>query len=320
MKKQFDDYIQGKCTPEDFRQVIGLIESTGRESEKRLNDLLFGYWDKVMKENELSRRNDGLLNAIHHRLALVEKINYSRVIRLYKIGISIAAIIIFALIFNSVIEDHSFNVADQTVSTPYGAKANFDLPDGSKIWLNSGSKLIYPNKFGIERSIYLEGEAFLEVKKSNRPFVVNSSYGQVRVLGTRFNIKAYGEEACEITLVEGSLKVQNNNRKEAILQPNYQAYQEGQDLIVRHVDTETFTSWKDGKLIFEREPFYHIVRRLERWYNVKIDVKDDAVKNLRYTGTIEMESFSEVLELIKATTPIVYSFDKNTRILSISSK
>jgi len=320
MKKQFDDYIQGKCTPEDFRQVIGLIENTGRESEKRLNYLLFGYWDWVMKENELSRRNDGLLNSIHHRLALVEKINYSRVIRLYKIGISIAAVIIFALIFNSVIKDNSLKVTDQTISTPYGAKANFELPDGSKIWLNSGSKLIYPNKFGMERSIYLEGEAFLEVKKGNKPFVVNNSYGQVRVLGTRFNIKAYSDEACEVTLVEGSLKVQNNNRKEALLQPHYQTYQEGQDLIIRHVDTEIFTSWKDGKLIFEKEPFDHIVRRLERWYNVKIDVKDDAVKNLRYTGTIEMESFSEVLELIKTTTPIVYSFDKNTRILSISSK
>ena len=80
------------------------------------------------------------------------------------------------------------------------------------------------------------------------------------------------------------------------------------------------TSWKEGKLIFEKEPFANVATALERWYNVKIELQGEKLKRLGYTGTIEMETFSEVLELIKSTTPIKYKFDKNTRILKISGK
>jgi len=105
------------------------------------------------------------------------------------------------------------------------------------------------------------------------------------------------------------------------LTPGTQVVFNTEKYIKRPVETDLFTSWKDGRLIFRDTPLRLMIPRLERWYNVDIElqIKDESIKNLKFTATIEFESFSEVLELIHVTTPIEYSFDKNTRILTIKS-
>jgi ferric-dicitrate binding protein FerR (iron transport regulator) len=141
----------------------------------------------------------------------------------------------------------------------------------------------------------------------------------VKVLGTNFNVKAYQGEAFVTTLESGSVAFTNPLGRKAILEPGSQVVYSSNKFFTQQVDTEVFTSWKDGKLIFRDEPLQNMITRLERWYNVDIKLEDERIKNLKYTGTIEMESFSEVLELIKVTTPINYSFDRKTRVLTISA-
>ncbi len=237
----------------------------------------------------------------------------------------IAAILIIPLLIYSVwpyikAEDAKLPVTTEVVKTPYGARTSFILPDGSTAWLNAGSELSYPHVFGKAREVSLKGEIYLEVKKSKKPFVVKTMYGEVMVHGTKFNVNAFAGEPFQTTLVEGSVSIKNKTcNEEVILKPGSHYTSENGKYKVEKNSPDLYTSWKDGKMVFRREPFIQVAKRLERWFNVKIQLEGETIKNLWYTGTIEMESFSEVLELIKNTTPITYKFNNQTRILTITA-
>ncbi|WP_053180502.1 FecR family protein [Sunxiuqinia dokdonensis] len=245
---------------------------------------------------------------------------------LYQKALSIAAAFVFGLLISSGIyfvhfQKFSSDQQVQEISIPYGGKSKFSLPDGSLVWLNSGSKLSYPSNFKGQRSIQLEGEAYFDVIKSRKPFIVSTAYGEIEVLGTSFNVKAYTDDDFQTTLVAGAVNLRVGAGTSITLKPGEQAFvNENNRLEIQTVETEIFTSWKDGKLIFYREPFEKVAKRMERWYNVKIEVDNDEIKNLWFTGTIEMETLSEVMELIRRSMPLEYSYDQNTRTLKIEKK
>lgn len=240
-----------------------------------------------------------------------------------KVAAAFVAGIIISWMFFSLSNQKRYTAEHQNreIVVPYGAKTNFKLPDGSRIWLNSGSKLSFPLEFKKTRVIQLEGEAYLEVVKNKKPFTVNTTYGRVSVLGTIFNIKAYQDENFQTTLVRGSVLVEHTKSNPVILRPGQQSFVNGQGtLSVKNVNSRLFTSWKEGKLIFQKEPFTYMVQGLERWYNVKIEINSQEMEELRFTGTIEMETLSEVMELICLTMPVGYTYDQNTRTLNIYKK
>ncbi len=235
----------------------------------------------------------------------------------FVLGIFITAISISSLDFS-----HKVGSNTQEITTPYGARTSFTLPDGSKVWLNSGSTLTFPHQFADNRPVSLTGEAFFEVKKGENPFIVSTKYGDVEVLGTSFNVSAFDEEQFQTTLVSGLVKVKGSKDGEELrLTPGYQASETKNKLKIRKVDTRLFTSWKDGKLIFENEYLPNVVRRLERWYNIHIDLDDDPrLRKIHFTGTIEMESFPEVLELLKTTSSINYTYNESIRTIKITKQ
>jgi len=241
----------------------------------------------------------------------------------HKQFLSMAAAFILGLLISSAIyfvrsEFFATDQQVQEISIPYGGKSKFTLPDGSTVWLNSGSKLSYPFNFKGQRSIQLEGEAYFDVVKSRNPFVVSTPYGDVKVLGTSFNVKAYTDDDFQTTLVEGVVNIKVNAERAVTLAPGQQAFLNDQNqLEIQGVETEFFTSWKDGKLIFYREPFEKVAKRMERWYNVNIEIDNEEIKDLWFTGTIEMETLSEVMELIRRSMPVKYNYDQQTRTLRI---
>jgi ferric-dicitrate binding protein FerR (iron transport regulator) len=241
----------------------------------------------------------------------------------YRKFVSIAAAFVFGMLISSAIyfarfEYLSTNHQMQEISIPYGGKSKFNLPDGSVVWLNSGSKLIYPIDFKGHRDIWLEGEAYFDVVKNRNPFVVSTPYGDVKVLGTSFNVKAYGDDDFQTTLVKGAVGIKVDANNNIILKPGQQAFiNKSGRFEIRSVETEFFTSWKDGKLIFYREPFEKVAKRMERWYNVNIEIDNEEMKDLWFTGTIEMETLSEVMELISKSMPVKYTYNQNTRTLKI---
>lgn len=226
---------------------------------------------------------------------------------------------VFLYLKNREIRHETVTAVTETIRTPYGARTSFSLPDGSYVWLNSGSEISYLNDFSHQREITMKGEIYLEVKKGSIPFIVRTGYGNIRVMGTRFNVNAYSPDQFRTTLVEGSVCLEGNGGN-VFLKPGFRASLDSKGYKVEKADTLYDTSWKDGKLVFNREPFELVAKKLERWFNVTIELKGEKIKKLWYTGTIEMESFTEVLELIKNTTPIIYSYDSRKRILTIQSK
>lgn len=319
MKHLFDKYIQGNCTDEEYKQVREFIQNS--KNDPYIDGLLLNNWKNTLKKESTITPNQKVLDSIHHQIALKETSTSQKTIKLYRALLTAAAVLLIGLVIGSVfyVQSNIPEITTQNIQTPYGGKTQFTLPDGSVVWLNSGTTFSYPDRFENDRIVELDGEAYFEVEKQKDPFIVKTSFGEVEVLGTSFNVKAYQEEVFVTTLESGSVAFTNSLGKKAILEPGSQVVFSSNRFFTQRVDTEIFTSWKDGKLIFRNEPLQNMITRLERWYNVDIRLEDERIKNLKYTGTIEMESFSEVLELIKVTTPIDYSFDRKTRVLTISA-
>lgn len=208
----------------------------------------------------------------------------------------------------------------QDISTAYGTQTSFELPDGTKVWLNSGSHLHFPTSFEKlkERRIVLKGEAYFAVTKNpSKPFVVNTKEIDVKVLGTSFNVSAY-EDSPELTvaLEEGkvSLYKANSERETEIvsLTPNEIAtYIKSQNTIDVRKESylDKYTAWKEGRMVFFGDRLEIVAEKLEKWYNVDIEFRDSKLKKSRFTGTFENESLEQVLSLLGETTPISYSIN-----------
>jgi len=198
------------------------------------------------------------------------------------------------------------NLAYNILETPKGGEYQLNLPDGTKIWLNAGSTLKYPTSFehAKERKVTLNGEAYFEVAHNkDLPFRVVTDKQLVEVLGTHFNINAYGSEPnTETTLLEGSVKVaQNESGKEMLLKPGQQSLV-GKDFTVAAVDTESVVDWKNGDFNFKDEDLKASMRKIARWYDVEIIYDDSAPDDLQLGGWVSRsKNISTVLKVIEST-------------------
>lgn len=208
-----------------------------------------------------------------------------------------------------------------TIDVPYGQRSQISLYDGTKVWLNSGTKFRYPVVFSRNtRHVFIEGEAYFDVAKdSKHPFVVTAGLLKVEVLGTCFDLCAYHEDdEFSTTLDEGSVNAVNTTTGEAVkLVPGEQMIlnRETNELKRFKVDTKLFTSWKNNLLKFEDAPFEDVIKKMERWYDVKITVDPAINTKERYTMTIKTESLREMLQLVARTTKINYEIKGNTVLL-----
>lgn len=221
------------------------------------------------------------------------------------------------------------------VSAP-GIVTKAVLPDGSEVWLNAQSELIYPQRFtGKERTVQLSGEAYFKVMadKKNRFNVVMPDDITVSAFGTEFNVHAYRDEPdYHVTLARGNIEVETaRSMKKEILAAGQKAVlipQTGEMNIVQ-ADTYVETAWKDGKMVFRREKLETIAQKLSRKFGVIIRLEGDALKDYEYTATFTDETLEDVLDLLKRSAPITYSIsrqeqrDNNTftqRVVTIKSR
>lgn len=306
------------------------------------------WFYKIWDETQLSKadyRSVSAFNELKQKLNLDEKalrmnINSFNAKRNSFVWLKYAAIFILAsgilwVIYTKALLPVKFSErVSNELSIPNGSRGSIVLADGSKIWLNSGSRLVYSDfNLSKTREVYLEGEAFFDVKANpKKPFIVNTSSIKVKVLGTKFNVKSYpAERISEATLVSGKVEIEEINSPGLItLAPNQKATFinhsikeeknatadrnqpiEKDSKIIQNVNTETTTSWKDDKLIFYNERFENLVVKLERWYDVKIVLKDTVINNFRYTGTFEKENIEQALNALKLASPMKYTIKKN---------
>ena len=326
MNKLFSKYLQSVCSPEEFHQVMEWMVKPGHE--QILDTMMKSSWDDTINQDMEKPENPRLWEKIRQAVEQRELAAAERRLRIYRWVSRAAAVLIVGLIASNLFfmrrSDHpETQPLVQTMTVPNGARTHFTLPDGSEVWLNSGSTLTWSSDFASARLIQLEGEAYFEVAKTGIPFHVNTSLGQVEVTGTAFNVKSLeGERRFETTVEEGSVNVYCNFvPKIAGLKAGQQARLVDGNWELSRVETEIFTSWKEGRIIFRKEYLPDVAKRLERWYHVTIQLDNDPrLSKIHYTGTLEMESFSEVLELLKVTASINYTYNDKTKVIKITHR
>jgi transmembrane sensor len=191
-----------------------------------------------------------------------------------------------------------------TASTPRGGTYIITLPDGTKVWLNADTKLEFPSEFGKnkQRIVHLSGEAYFEVAKNKRmPFIVVTDKQEVTVLGTHFNISAYGdEEASKTTLLEGSVKVTAFGIVR-MLSPGQQTSLKGDEISIENVDIEDQIAWKNGNFVFNDEDLESIMRKISRWYDVEIYYQDRPQKPSSLGMLSRSKNLSALLKVLESS-------------------
>jgi len=230
----------------------------------------------------------------------------------------------------SIAKANTLSYSDSII-TSRGNRSHLILPDGSRVWLNSGSKLLYQRTSGKTREVQLIGEAYFDVVKNpERPFIVHAEGINIRVLGTVFNVRCYpGEKDVETTLLHGAVSVTHNDdpgKKPILLSPNQKltiskAYL--QDAMQHTVAVKTYelknldttiqpahlqeTAWVYNRLEFRNMDFRTLAAKMERWYNVNIVFADSAVQRLRFVGSFENETIEEALHALQSVARFEFS-------------
>lgn len=212
------------------------------------------------------------------------------------------------------------------VSTRPGSKTKIELPDGTKVSLNAGSKLTYADGFvNGKREVTLVGEAYFEVSgAAEHPLIVHTRNMKITVLGTRFNVKAYAEDLlAEATLVSGKISVAVPGRETVILKP-LEKFSLSQELHPNQTATPPTTikkvaemeapetAWVYNRLSFKKEPFDDVIRKMERWYNIRIIVENDRLHSQLMSGEFSNESIQQALTALQFTTPFHFQINKDT--------
>jgi len=214
-----------------------------------------------------------------------------------------------------------------TIIVPYGKRTQITLSDSSNIWLNSGSKLIYPASFkGSKREVYLEGEAIFEVAKNEKmPFQVVTRDIEIKVLGTVFNVSAYHDDDFSSTVLErGSveLKYKSNallKQSKITMVPGTMAIYstDSKTIQQKKVDTRDYTCWKEGYIILHNETLLEITKRLSRYYNMSIVLENESLKTKTFSGRLDlMNSAGNVLKIIAETSDFALTTNENEIVIN----
>lgn len=192
------------------------------------------------------------------------------------------------------------------IVVPYGKRSKIILPDGSSLWINSGSCISYGSDFTTNRKLNVQGEVYLDVQKDSiHPFVVRTNHLEVRVLGTAFNVTDYAKDSeTSVVLVRGSVDVKVDNKDKKRLVPNQRLSAGNGEISVNEVDVYSYICWKDDIMNFDGQKLSSILKSLSRYYNIKIEI----IGNLgdeKCFGSLDLNStLDEVLESISITTPL----------------
>ena len=327
--KLLNKFIANKCTSSEVDSVFSWVQ---KQSDKFTEDNLFrNYWDEI----ELSEITDvdhthHRLDRIHHKINLnqsdrvttnnIRFLNFSKLSLTQwfsRVAVILLIPVITLLIYTQLFQFGQFTAEDidqkVEVISPQGSRTFLELSDGTKVWLNHDSKMIYPQKFtGNVRKVKLLGEGYFEVAPNKaKPFIVESNGMMVKAVGTAFNVRAYNDGTdFETTLESGKVIIQENmasKKTTAVKMEPGQHFVFNATTNQYSLKTEELTkyvSWKVGKLIFKDDHLDKVAEQLSRWFDVKIVLSDIKLKDLTCTGTFVNETLPQVLEMMEIVTPI----------------
>lgn len=327
-------------TPENIYAIIAKSFTEGlneQETEELQN------W-KLSSEKNLKEYNDLvwvwnqsasfiLPNAINQQIAFHSIGKKSKIIsskkRWINLGLQAAAVLVLAVVFSGIFsyiynQDNENLIADsssqpvfQEVKAAYGTQAKVELADGTMVYLNSGSKLRFPQTFEHQeqRRVSLDGEGYFSVTNNEQqPFIVETNQMNIKVLGTTFNVDAYADNLMlNVALVDGSVELQQMIGGKAkdlmVLEPNQVAELDIPTKTLVKTDVANlykYTAWITGRIVFYGDPIQTVVKKLGKWYNVDIAISDKRLENYRFTGTFIDESLEQILSILSRTSQMSY--------------
>ena len=297
-------------------------------------DIRWGMMEQVIMEKDYGFVDLSIANT------LLPKKSYQKFI--YSFAASLLLIICFALGFKLIYKEKTNFLTTKNkeifneVYSKSGSKSSLILPEGTKVWLNAGSKISYSKNFIIDRDVYLTGEAYFDVKHDSlHPFTIHTYNVNIKVLGTIFNVKAYtDDDFIETSLIKGSIELSTTNDpgRKILLRPNEKitisktfpkkaTY--ASKLNPRIVDapylittinvnkrdsTIEDIAWMEEKLLFKGEPFELLAKKMERWYGVNFIFEDTKSKNIKFTGAFYKQSIIEALQALQFSCNYSFSF------------
>jgi ferric-dicitrate binding protein FerR (iron transport regulator) len=317
--EQIKKYLEGKTSTGESEETREWLADEKNEAESRR--ILGEVWANSRIGLQGDKPDfDQMLNQIHHRINNNSRQdNKSRIMpnRILATFSRIAAVLIIPLLLVSVYlylnPGNYFSSSHQhqsvrEISTKPGTRTKVELADGTIVWLNDGTTLRYPESFeGKTREVYLDGEAYFEVKSNpKRPFVVENPMMTTVVTGTHFNLNAYSaDNYFEATLLEGKINLRKQNQNVEMKPGEQIQYNTHTEKIVRKtVVPEDAAAWVDGKLIFNDERLEIVIKKLSRWYNVDIILADPELAGYPLKGTIHDEKLDQTLKLISLALPV----------------
>lgn len=318
-KKRIDDFFKENPPNEEDMAYIENLFLT-KTNENKLKSLLENQWHVISNEPSAKKVPlDHVLTRVYSSIYDSERKN--KLFYMVWMGyMKIAAMLLLPLCLGYFYYHFNQqnitpeNLSKISIDAPLGSKLQFTLPDGSTGWLNSGSKISYVPKFGSTRDVDLVGEAWFDIKRDTcRPFTVKTSNVNIQVLGTKFNVNAFKDKDVDIVLESGLIVLDPGNGRGSLeLRPKERVVIENSEREVNKtkVNTEIYSGWKDGKLVFRNDTIEEIAARVSRWYNVHIDVENYENKDIRLRATYEDESIDQVLYLLKLSLPIDYTIKK----------
>lgn len=207
------------------------------------------------------------------------------------------------------------NFSDIVVEAPLGSKTKLTLPDGSTVWLNAGSKMVYSQGFGVsDRRLAFQGEGYFEVEKNDEmPFLVQTHDVNVTVVGTKFNFRNYPEdEEAVVELLEGKVALENQLKEEVVryLSPNEKMvlHKATGEMDITSAKVKEATLWTENILLFDEDLLPDIVRELERSYHVQIEIENEDLKQTRFYGQFNQleQNIYDVLDMLSETGKLKY--------------
>ncbi len=317
-------YLQGKCSLEESAAVEAW-ESQSADNKRIVEQLYFILQaSDCLHTMHAASPQSALVNLkkeIETRKRLV------RVHRIVQVTQRIAAILLIPVLLLAgyyIWRDYNETFYYVEVKTNSGMVSSFDLPDGSKVWLNAGGKLKYPAKFtSNRRDVYLKGQGYFSVKRDEEtPFIVHiDDFYSVEVLGTEFNVSAYEDDnLIETTLVSGKVKLNihfaDGRFMQQLLQPNEKLTfnRRTKKWCLATVDTESDKVWREGKIVFRQHPMRQVLKVLGRYYNVRFEVKNPSIMHSKITAKFTNEPLQQVLEYLELASDIKFKTKHPSRI------
>lgn len=300
-------YIKGETTPEEREKVVRWLDEDPEHihqyhSLRKLYDI--SLWSPI-EESQPEKKQTRTLKPVWIEF------------------LKVAAVILITFLGTKAFFDWKEDpVKMQTVIVPAGQRAELLLADGTKVWLNSRSKLKFPDRFQKDaRNVELDGEGYFEVThKEEAPFTVHTSRYDVKVLGTEFNVKAYNSKnQFEASLLKGSVEVSNMNKSQVVrLRPDEQVISDGSQLIRSVILDKNYFRWKEGLLCLDDESIGGLIDKLELYYDVKIIVQQASLMKYHYSGKFRIsDGVEHVLKVLQLKHKFTYTKDEEQNLIII---